>query len=232
MLKKHRQLIIGIVIGFILASSVVLGADVIRNSYFNSELKLAINGHQVEDVRIVTVELEGEQWGRNYYSIADLIKALNDYGGISAKVDFDSETKTTVVEIEQKTEYVTPVPENNSQRKGDIEMDKPLIETITDITDMNIDDMGMGYFYSNGEKYITGVSLGAAIAETKDLGIEIRARTFIFRKSDNSIVLDNIPVYGYIDANGNPRSCIKYDYFANTILPIIEAEKEAEKEAD
>lgn len=113
MLKKYSQLIIGIVIGFILASSVVFGEDIIRNAYFNGDLKLAINGQEVEDIRIVTVELEGEQYGRNYYSIADLIKALNDYGGISAKVDFDSATKTTVVEVERKEDdlaMVTPTP--------------------------------------------------------------------------------------------------------------------------
>ncbi|HZK27725.1 MAG TPA: hypothetical protein VFD00_09360 [Thermoclostridium sp.] len=44
MLKNSRQLIIGIVIGVILASTVAFGADIISNSYFNDNLKLAING--------------------------------------------------------------------------------------------------------------------------------------------------------------------------------------------
>lgn len=116
-----KKILFGIIIGIILSSSVAFGTDIIRNSYFNSDLKLAINNHQVSDIRIVTVELEGEQYGRNYYSIADLIKAINDYGGISAKVDFDSATKTTIVEIGEgvaeninnnhtQTPIVTPIP--------------------------------------------------------------------------------------------------------------------------
>jgi len=65
---------LGIVIGIIISSSfTVFGTDIIRNSYFNSDLKLVINNHQVPDIRIVTVELEGEKYGRNYYSIADCV---------------------------------------------------------------------------------------------------------------------------------------------------------------
>lgn len=111
MLKNSRQLIIGIVIGVILASTVAFGADIISNSYFNDNLKLAINGNPINDIRIVTVEIEGEQYGRNYYSIADLIKAFNDYGGISAKVDFDAKTQTTVIEVEREVVMIIPTPE-------------------------------------------------------------------------------------------------------------------------
>ncbi len=114
MLKNSRQLIIGIVIGVILASTVAFGADIISNSYFNDNLKLAINGNEINDIRIITVEIEGEQYGRNYYSIADLIKTFNDYGGISAKVDFDAKTQTTVVEVEREVVMITPTPEPKS----------------------------------------------------------------------------------------------------------------------
>ena len=63
-MKTFKNITLGIVIGIIISSSfTIFGADIIRNTYFNSNLKLAINNHQVPDIRIVTVELEGEKYG-------------------------------------------------------------------------------------------------------------------------------------------------------------------------
>lgn len=109
-----KKLLVCILILSLSFASVAFGASVIRNAYFNEDLKLVINGNPV-DIRIVTVELEGEQYGRNYYSIADLVKALNDYGGISAKVDFDSNTKTTIIEVEKTVAQDETVSNNSKQ---------------------------------------------------------------------------------------------------------------------
>ena len=57
-----KGIVIGLIIDILITSSVAFGADAIRNSYFNPDLKLAINGKPVQDLRIVTVELEGEQY--------------------------------------------------------------------------------------------------------------------------------------------------------------------------
>jgi hypothetical protein len=91
-----------IIIVVLLSSSVAFGASIIKNSYFNPDLKLVINNNEVQDIQIVTVEIEGEKYGHNYYSIADIVKALNKYGGINAELNYNPETKTTTINIEQE----------------------------------------------------------------------------------------------------------------------------------
>ena len=176
MLKKSKQLILGIVIGFVLASSVAFGADVISNAYFNSDLKLAINGQEVKDIRIVTVELEDEQYGRNYYSIADLIKALNDYGGISAKVDFDAETKTTVIEVEKEVVMVTPTPvpetpvlnrlieQVESEKEKDLQLPEKNESSSNPIVKKYTED-GLEILEVDGKKYVNSKEVEKVLCE-------------------------------------------------------------------
>lgn len=248
-MKTFKNIILGVIIGIIISSSVAFGTDIIRNSYFNSDLKLAINNHQVSNIRIVTVELEGEKYGRNYYSIADLVKALNDYGGISAKVDFDSVTKTTIVEIEKSTidntnPKITPTPnslEQNEQRKEEVIMNeiplnkyghpdfsnipkeqKPPVET----------DGECSYFIHNEIKYIfVSGMLGTPhlkLSEPYRFECPVIDGKFQFGlqliKSDETgrhVIIDDIP-YAWYYAVAN--YCIPYDYYVNNIIPIIEGE--------
>lgn len=249
MLKKYRQLLIGIVIGFVLASSVAFGADVIRNAYFNKELKLAINGHEIEDIRIVTVELEGEQYGRNYYSIADLIKAINDYGGISAKVDFDSNTKTTIVEIERKEDVAvvtptptpTPVPESPKElrerlmsiiekgRQDEIEEEEPPKRSDGPVVNRYTED-GLEILEVDGEKYIDRLNIHEKYR--KYVSLEFNARLKTLKLSNDSppgflnltpetlvYFEEEIPWYNPLN---NGMIYIKYDYYINVLVPKLE----------
>lgn len=252
-MKTFKNIILGVIIGIIISSSVAFGTDIIRNTYFNSNLKLAINNHQVPDIRIVTVELEGEKYGRNYYSIADLIKALNDYGGISAKVDFDSVTKTTIVEIEKSTidntnPKITPAPnslEQNEQRKEEVIMNeiplnkyghpdfsnipkeqKPPVET----------DGTYYYFYYNEVKYIfaTGDFIlnipRLKLPESFSLESPVPVQDGKFYeglqlyKSDENGKQVIIDDIPYAWYSMASNYCIPYDYYVNNIIPIIEGE--------
>jgi len=242
MLKKSKQLILGIVIGFVLASSVAFGADVIRNAYFNSDLKLAINGHEIEDIRIVTVELEDEQYGRNYYSIADLIKALNDYGGISAKVDFDSATKTTVVEVEREVAIVTPTPVPQTyeeirdriysivekHKQEETETDTPAKEESKPEVKKYIED-GLEILEVDGVKYL---SRDVVFEQYKYVSLEFNSREKTLKLRDDSLpgtlnltpetlkyFEEEIPWY---DPLNNGRAYIKYDYYINILVPKLE----------
>ena len=249
MLKKSKQLILGIVIGFVLASSVAFGADVIRNAYFNSDLKLAINGQEVEDIRIVTVELEGEQWGRNYYSIADLIKAINDYGDISAKVDFDSNTKTTIIEIEgQKKEdddimaTPTPVPqtdeeirssiisiiEKHRQKEAENEPEPPKREENKPVVKRYTKD-GIDILEVDGVKY---VCRDVVFEQYKYVSLEFNSREKTLKLIDDSLpgtlnltpetlqyFEEEIPWH---DPIHDGKIYIKYDYYINVLVPKIE----------
>lgn len=243
MLKKYKQLFVGIVIGFVIASSVAFGADVISNAYFNSDLKLAINGQEVKDIRIVTVELEDEQYGRNYYSIADLIKALNDYGGISAKVDFDSATKTTVVEVERKEDVVmatpTPVPETYEEimdrvtsiiEKNRQEETENKTPTGTNQPSVNkYTEDGLEILEVDGVKYL---SRDVVFEQYKYVSLEFNSREKTLKLRDDSLpgtlnltpetlkyFEEEIPWY---DPLNKGKVYIKYDYYMNTLVPKLE----------
>lgn len=242
MLKNSRQLIIGIVIGIILASTVAFGADIISNSYFNDNLKLAINGNEVQDIRIITVEIEGEQYGRNYYSIADLIKAFNDYGGISAKVDFDAKTQTTVVEVEREVVMITPTPEPKSspvldaliekveqeklqegqEPEGGTELEEPEIKTYTD-------ENGIEILEVDGEKYLYK---NAILEKHKYVSLVFDSREKILKLCDDSqpgtlnLTTDTMKYFDeeipWYDPLNKGRVYIKYDYYIDTLAPKIE----------
>ena len=236
-MKTFKNIILGVIIGIIISSSVAFGTDIIRNSYFNSDLKLVINNHQVPDIRIVTVELEGEKYGRNYYSIADLIKALNDYGGISAKVDFDSVTKTTIVEIGEtvtKNVYSEPLTETNVNPTP-----TPTIPTIpptqeaivsedviTNISNFVTNENGEETFIANNIKYITDESVTKYIHKSdKDLVIFVMVdnKSFIRQRTNIlNIALDDIPTYKYLSQYGSTSYCFKYEDYINIIVPFVE----------
>lgn len=248
MLKNSRQLIIGIVIGVILASTVAFGADIISNSYFNDNLKLAINGNPINDIRIVTVEIEGEQYGRNYYSIADLIKAFNDHGGVSAKVDFDSETQTTVVEVEREIIMITPTPmptptpepksspvleelkekieqeklQEEQEPEGGNDVEGPEIKTYTD-------ENGLEILEVDGEKYLYK---NAILEKHKYVSLVFDSREKILKLCDDSqpgtlnLTTDTMKYFDeeipWYDPLNKGRVYIKYDYYIDTLAPKIE----------
>jgi hypothetical protein len=219
-----KGIVTGLIIGILITSSVAFGADAIRNSYFNPDLKLAINGKPVQDLRIVTVELEGEQYGRNYYSIADLVKALNDFGGVVAKVDFDANTKTTVIDIEQKTVYITPIPEQSLQVEGReeivkvIEPEKPKTPDGFEIRMM--DSKQYVSFGDIGDKaYAIGYRFGkcndGTIKLTKlDLTVTDRTPGIVYPTDE--VILDDVPI-----TNVYGTYCVELDYYIENIMPII-----------
>jgi hypothetical protein len=233
-----KGIVTGLIIGILITSSVAFGADAIRNSYFNPDLKLAINGKPVQDLRIVTVELEGEQYGRNYYSIADLVKALNDFGGVVAKVDFDAGTKTTVIDIEQKTVYITPIPKNSLQREGDVTMNEvplnkyghPDFSNVVPNERPKIETDGTYYYFTyNDTKYIL-VSGGSNEPQLKlpepyrfeipiiDGKIHFGIQLIKSDETGREVIIDDIPYAWYYRASSY---CIPYDYYVNTIIPIV-----------
>jgi hypothetical protein len=97
-----KKFILMLLACLLLSTTIVYGASIIKSAYFNEGLKLAVNNSEA-DVRFITVELEGEVYGRNYVSIADVIKALNDYAGLNATVDFDSKSQTIIVDAKVST---------------------------------------------------------------------------------------------------------------------------------
>jgi len=92
-----KKFLCGVLIGIIVMISITaLGANIIHNSYFNNEIKIEVDGKQV-DTDIVTVELQGEQYGKNYVAARDLAEAM---GG---NVKWDGNNKKIIVATGQPT---------------------------------------------------------------------------------------------------------------------------------
>lgn len=213
-----KKFILGFLTCLLLSTTVVYGASIIKSAYFNETLKLAVNGSQA-DVAFVTVEVEGEQYGRNYVSVADFVKALNDKAGLNATVDFDSASKTILVDskvIESNVEDATKTV------GGDIVSEaNKYLENVLD-TDMVQGDNGEVTFTSNGIKYITASSVFLILQATEKYKLWCTSTgAFIYASDLNARVLDNIPFKLYKIESGCDKACFSYDYYIDAILPLI-----------
>lgn len=230
-MKKIKHLLIGILIGVIISTSVAaLGTDLISKAYFNSDLKLAINGNPIDGIRIVTVEVEGEKYGRNYYSIADLIKAFNVHGGISAKVDFDSGTQTTVIEVEHVSN--TKVEEmGDNMRENLKEHILSVIESAKELEPKTPDGLPVEIW--KGKQYIGYLQIrlkanetGFTFLKNSDNGkwqlikmdTSFKNRKFWETLESDEIIIDDVPTT-YLSGYG--KSGVELDYYINNIMPII-----------
>jgi hypothetical protein len=212
-----KKFILMLLACLVLSSTIVYGASVIKSSYFNEGLKLAVNNSQA-DVRFVTVELEGEQYGRNYVSVADFVKALNDYAGLNATVDFDSKTQTIIVDanvIESNVEDI-------AKTGGDIVNDK-ITQTPDGITMIDTWEgkQYIGEAYINMKINAKGYEFVPNVQTDKMMLIKGNSPDFKYRfasqKSEYAVILENVPttsVYG--------GDCVEVNYYIDVMLPLIE----------
>jgi len=186
-----KSFIIGFLMCLLLATTTVYGASIIKQTYFNEGLKLAVN-NQTADVRFVTVELEGEQYGRNYVSVADFVKALNDYAGLNATVDFDPKTQTILVSTKVSTPTIapTPTPSASSTIEPVYIHDIKLIFTYD--VQKKLEAKGYNMFNSSGKQ---------------------RLEIWL----NGKLILDDIPFDTY-----NSKCYFKYDYYVANLLPLIQ----------
>jgi hypothetical protein len=211
-----KKFILGFLTCLLLSATVVYGASAIKEAYFNETLKISVNNY-VGDVEIVTVTKEGEQYGRNFVSVADYNKLLNDGAGLNLTTDFDQKNSTVVVQskVEDTTETSTG---------GAIVSDT--IEKITQTPDgITMIDTWEGKQYI-GEAYINmkinakGYEFVPNVQTDKMMLIKGNSPDFKYRfasqKSEYVVILENIPtisVYG--------GDCVEANYYINIMLPLI-----------
>jgi hypothetical protein len=217
---EMKKFMLGFLTCLLLSATVVYGASAIKEAYFNEGLKLAVNGAQ-SDVKFVTVEIEGERYGRNYVSVADFIKALNDNAGLSATVDFDSKTQTIIVDskvIESTVEDTT-----KTDTGGDIVSDT--VEKITQTPD------GITYIDTwQGKQYIGEASINRKINEKnyyfvpnvktdewmliKGISPDFNYR-FQTEESEYAVIIQNVPTISTYYPS------VTVEYYINEMLPYI-----------
>ena len=213
-----KKFILGFLTCLLLSTTVVYGASIIKASYFNDTLKLAINGSQA-DVKFVTVELEGEQYGRNYVSVADFVKALNDKAGLNATVDFDSKTKTILVESKVESAAVAPVKKEvvNVSEDAGFPNEIVIINCFGDRLE-TYEKGGITVTRLDGDvEYVDGADIVRSADNEYVFGRDTMTREVYLAKRDTGErVLENIPITRL------QSSCVTYEYYLNTILPLID----------
>lgn len=233
-----KKFILMLIACLVLSSSIVYGASVIRSAYFNEGLTLAVN-NQSADVRFVTVELEGEQYGRNYVSVADFVKALNDYAGLNATVDFDSKTQTIIVDSKVMESNVDDATTGTIDTGGDIvsEQEVPLNKYgLPDFSNYAgekpaIENDGVNAFKTVNEvKYIRLRNYERGnpnnpfpenfrferLIENGKFTDKIAFETRDKETKAITMLIEEVP-YAYLD-----DFYVPYDYYLNTILPLTQ----------
>jgi hypothetical protein len=219
-----KKFIMGFIVCLTLTTS-VYAAGVIKNSYFNESLKLDINGN-LSTVKFITVEIEGEQWGRNYVSVADFIKALNDNAGMNATVDFDPNTQTIIVDSVQEN-TVTSIKVEESTTVDEMYTPDGIKATYID-GEYYIHTLLPGQKWhdehkeSNSQVYyklspvtIKGEEYWNTAQLLKCTGVLIGDR-YTAIPGEGEIILDNIPLYTILGT-----SYIKCNYYLENILPLV-----------
>jgi len=209
-----KTLVFGIIIGILLSSTVAFGASTIKEAYFNDALKISVN-NAAGDVEIVTVTKDGEQYGRNYVSVADYNKLLNDGAGLNLTTDFDQKSGTIVVQ--SKVESVSST--KSAEVKAVSETTDKITQTPDGITQIDTID---------GKQYVAITYIRKKIIE-KGYAFQYtsKTKTWDLVKGDIStisafggtnleVVIENVPT---INKHGAVN--IELNYYIDTMLPLI-----------
>jgi len=209
----------------LLSTTVVYGASIIKSAYFNETLKLAINNSQA-DVKFITVELEGEQYGRNYVSVADFIKALNDNAGLNATVDFDSKTQTIVIDSKKAATSTTAATSYPAKISEPIKTpDNILVDVIDGVKLVQVGYINNRYFDGKMVSYFIGDNLKSGIYCLYKFDPEMQSNCGISKTLIENVPLKKISNTYNSETSGKQSTStthyLEYDYYVNTILPLI-----------
>jgi hypothetical protein len=198
-MKKNyfKGLIQGLIIGIIISTfAVSFAVSAIKEAFFNTEIKTNYNGQPV-NIEKITVVKEGEVNGRTFGSINDIAIALGK------SVSWDNATKTiNITDTEVKD-----------------------MSTITE-TDGKAVNQEESYIYEkdgfyllkyNNEDYVSISEVHSKFPECGWTGDpETKIVGFIAPGSDE-VSIYSVPYIEY-----HRTKYIKYDYYINTILPLIQ----------
>jgi len=101
-----RKFISGLLIGIIISTvSIGFSASSIKQAYYNSDIKIRINGKYINTTPITVID-EGQQYGKNFTAVRDIAENM---GGT---VYFDPRIKTIDIISEQSSKSIEEIAEN------------------------------------------------------------------------------------------------------------------------
>lgn len=202
-----KSFILGFLTAALLLSALPIGAAVQEYILKPSTAKLVVDGVEVKDEKLPVLYLEP---GYNYIPAATF-RAICD----KIEVGFQYDDKASTIKIDtkvEKSEAGETVKEGNSMSET-IEY----LSSISNLTKSGDEET----FVSDGVKYITGPSLNTILYKSKFKLVANLNGSSIQVLETGLLVLDNIPLRLYKDNKDNERACFEYDYYLNTILPLI-----------
>lgn len=208
MFKKHKQLIIGFLLGALLFSIVPVGATVQGYLLKKSSAKLMVDGKEFANKELPVLNYQGY----NYIPAAIFRETCNTIGvgfewaGVKNEIQINTGKSKTLQPVK---ESIQPIEE----RKGE--------------SMVNIEKDGYRLVVVDGVEYIAPREIHEYLIDNNlDYRIEYNqeAKSLqIFKINDkedfskDTVLLDNIPTPMVIDG----RNYVNYNYFLETILPVI-----------
>jgi len=226
MLKKYKQLLIGILIGILIAA-VPVGAAVQEYILKQSECKIVVDGEIVKgELPLLIMDP-----GYNYLPAAEF-RSICDKMGIG--FEFDPPTKEIRIDTKKnRMQEVQNGLEGDMLSEVTVPINKyahPDFSEVPPDQRPEIETDGEYYFFTyNGIKYIF-VSVMYNMSQPKmpesyrlecpiiDGKFSFGLQLIKYDKSGRKVIIDDIPYAWYREA---ADYCIPYDYFTNTIMPII-----------
>lgn len=208
MFKKHKQLIIGFLLGALVFGIVPVGATVQDYLLKKSEAKLMVDGKEFSNKELPVLNYQGYNYvpASTFREICDTIGVGFEWVGEKKEIQIDTK-KETVKAIEPKRE----------PQEEDI---------VTSTSDENI-------FLVNGVKhisnegvydYLRSVNKGKQSKDFYYMGpFEGTDKIYKIGNNGEDIIIDNLPtkrVYGE-QFYSNSIKLIEYDFFQNNIIPLL-----------
>lgn len=202
-----KKIVFGLILGILLSSGVAYAAEMVVKP---NAFPVIVNG-DVVDVEAYNID------GYTFLKLRDFEKA-----GLIVKFN---ETRR---QIEITSNQPNGEPAKEEDAMGSVTKAKSIPEpkVLENISAITPNKNGEETFTADGVKYITGGSLYQILYDTGNYRLSGSEGNVFITKINHEAetsakILENMPHKMYKDEGSNSMWCFEYDYYVNTILPLI-----------
>jgi hypothetical protein len=194
-----RKFLSGLIIGIMVSTiATAFAVSTIKEAYINPNVKITYNGQQV-DTEVITAVKEGDANGSNYVPVRALSEAMGK------TVSWDGETQT--IRINDK-----------------IDTEAKIEKGVSGVSEGRLFERdGLQMLELDGVEYVYWISIKKVHPNISWRYFEFEGgnKLSLYNAPDNSVqdipIIDSVPISIY-----NLSLYIEYDYYLNTILPLIQ----------
>jgi hypothetical protein len=219
MFKKinFKSILIGIIIGIVLSSSVFAGEEIMQYIFTQSNCKLIVDGQEYNNPDIpITLFMKDNSNFAPLAVVRDLCNKLD------VPFVYDNVTK----EIRITTTSVTTTGTNNTDNTNIIGKEENVLSEVVGSTEnySTYEENGLIIVESNNEKYVEVFSIMQKLQNTNYKLVYDGVNVYSLMKS-NEIIADKINSYSQINTKNtdkNSKYYIKYNDYIEKIESFIE----------